>query len=131
MGCPAVRHAFGVPLDPVVEPEPGAAELAAPHADLEDVVERGRALVLDVDAGRERLDPAFPNRRITACERGKIRDPRLLEPDDERRVVRDPLRVRLREADAYGMRERVAVHQREIYPALRCRAWGPRPISRR
>jgi hypothetical protein len=47
-------------------------------------------LVLEVDAGRQRLDPALADRTVAAGERGEIRDAGHLEPDDERRVVRDP-----------------------------------------
>ncbi len=92
--------ALAVTLDDVLVAEPCAADLGAAHPDGEDVVEHGCALVLEVDARRERLDAAFADRAVAARERRQVRDPRLLEPDDERRVVGDALRVRLGEADA-------------------------------
>jgi hypothetical protein len=126
-----VRDADAVAIDLVVEAEARSAQVAAAHPDVEDVVEDGGALVLEVDAGRQCLEPALADRTVAAGERGEIRDAGHLEPDDERRVVRDPLRVCLREADAHLVGERVAVHRTEIYRAVRCGAWGPRPISRR
>jgi len=114
MRRPAVRDAQAVSLHRVLVAKPRAADLGAAHADREDVVEHGRALVLQVDAGRERLDAALADRLVAARERREVGDPRLLEPDDERRMMGDPLRVRLREADADRVLERVAVHRGEI-----------------
>jgi NAD-dependent deacetylase len=48
--------------------------------------------------------------------RCEIRDTRDLEPDDERGVVRDALRVRLGEANAHVREERKAVH--EVNPRI-------------
>jgi NAD-dependent deacetylase len=86
------------------------AQVDASRPDREHVVEAGRAVVLEVDAGRERLDSLFLNALVPACERVEIRYARLLEPDDESGVMGDPLRVRLREPDPNVVREGKALH---------------------
>ena len=54
---------------------------------------------MHLDRGRQRLDPARLDRQVAAGVLGEVRDAGDLEPDDERGVVRDPLRVGLGEAD--------------------------------
>ena len=128
VGRPTRRHALSGALDNVLVTEPRAADLGAAHPDREHVVEGGGAVVLDVDTGRQRLDPPVANRPVATGERRKVGDARLLEPDDERRVVRDPLRVRLGEPDTNVVREAVALHGGT---SLRCPAWERRPSSPR
>ena len=76
----------------------------------ERLVEVRGAVVAEAHLGRQRLDAAVADRLVAAGVRLEVRDARDLEPDDEGRVVRDALRVRLREADADLGREREAVH---------------------
>ena len=54
--------------------------------------------VADVRLQHERLDSLGAQCVVTAGVLGEIGDPRDLEPDEVRRVVRDALRVGLREA---------------------------------
>ena len=69
------------------------------------------AVVLEVDAGRQRLDALLADVLVAACVGVEVGDAGLLQPDDERGVVRDALRVRLREPHADVVREREAVHR--------------------
>ena len=59
---------------------------------------------------RQRLDPLRLDRQVAAGVLREVLDARDLEPDDERGVVRDPLRVRLGEADEDLGREPEAFH---------------------
>ena len=79
----------------------------------ESFVEVGRAVVADEDLRRQRLDPSIADRLVAAGVRLEVGDARDLEPDDERGVMRDALRVRLREPDPHVRREREAVHGRQ------------------
>ena len=76
--------------------------------------------------------PPVADRLVAAGERGQVGDAGLLEPDDERRVVGDALRVGLGEADADAVREGVAVHRGRRYtPRLGWLPWEPPRSSRR
>ena len=110
MRRPAVRDAHALALDQVLEAEPGTADLGAAHADRQDVVEHRGPLVLEVDAGRQRLDAAVADRLVAAGERREVGDAGHFQPDDERRMVGDSLGVGLREADSDRMLEGVSVH---------------------
>ena len=61
----------------------------------------------------ERLDPVVAQRLVAAGERAQVLDARDLEPDEVGGVVRDALRVRVREAHAHRRREGEAVHRRQ------------------
>ena len=67
---------------------------------------------MDVHLGRERLDPSRLDRQVAAGVLRQVRDAGDLEPDDERRVVGDRLRVRLGEADRDLGREVEAFDER-------------------
>ena len=94
------RDQLALPLDPVLVAEARAAQVDAAQVHGEHVVEDGHGAIVDADADGERLDPLLPDRAISAGVVGEVGDARDLEPDDVGRVVRDPLRVRLGEADA-------------------------------
>ena len=68
-------------------------------------------MVADADFGRQRLDASVADRLVPASVSGEVRDARDLEPDNERRVVRDALRVGLGEPDAHVGGEREAAHR--------------------
>jgi hypothetical protein len=114
----AVRDELGAvvteTLDGVVVTEAGAAQIDAPRPDAEPVVEARGQVVVDVHVGRERLDPLRLDGEIAAGMLRQVRDTRDLEPDDERCVVRDRLRVRLGEADRDLGREVEAFDERTI-----------------
>jgi hypothetical protein len=80
--------------------------------DGEALVEVRGPVVADVHLRGERLDAPLADRLVAAGELLEILDACDLEPHEERRVVRDPLRVRLGEADLDLGREREAVHSR-------------------
>ena len=101
MARPAVGDRFAAPLDRVVEPEAGAAEVGAPRVDNEAVVESRRLPVSDVDLGRRRLDALLAEAGIPAVEPAQVLDARGLEPHEVCGVVRHPLRIRLREPDPH------------------------------
>jgi hypothetical protein len=106
---PGLGDELAVPLDGILEPEARAAQLAAPRVDEEAVVEPGRQRIPDVDLRRRRLDPLVAQSLVAAVEASQVLDPSGLEPDEVGSVVRDPLRVGLREADGEVELERVAV----------------------
>jgi NAD-dependent deacetylase len=66
----------------------------------------------------ERLDAEIPQQLVAAGELLEIRNPRDLEPHQVVRVVRNALRVRLREADAYLGCETEPVHDAEMLAEL-------------
>ena len=103
------RHELVAPLDRVLVAEARAADVDTACPDPEAVVEVGGAVVADIDGGRQRLDPLRLDRQVAAGVLGEVRDARDLEPDDERGVVRDPLRIRLGEADEDVGREVVTL----------------------
>jgi hypothetical protein len=78
--------------------------------DLEKIVEARRLSVAHLSLEHERFEPPVANRLIAAGEFGEICDTRRLEPHEVIRVVRDRLRVGLREADPDADREPKAVH---------------------
>jgi len=82
---------------------------------VEEVVEPCGDDIAAVRLEHERLDPAVAQRLIAACERAQILDAGDFEPDEVRRVVGDPLSVRVREAHAQCRREGVAVHRTSIH----------------
>ena len=105
VGRPAVRDLGAVPLDRVVEAEAGAAHVAAPRADGEPVVEPSRFRVARVRLERQGVDAFLAQPRVAAAEAPQVLDPRHLEPDEVRGVVRHALRVGLGEADGHLVRE--------------------------
>ena len=58
----------------------------------------------------ERLDAAVAERLVSAGELPQVLDARDLKPDDVRGVVRDPLCVGVREANAHRCREGETIH---------------------
>ncbi len=62
---------------------------------------------------RQRLEPPVADRLVAARVLLEVRDARDLEPDEEGGVVRDSLRVGLREAHRDVGREREALHGRD------------------
>ena len=109
-------------LDRVLVAEARAADVDAARPDPQPVVEVRGAVVAHVDRGRQRLDPLRLDRQIAAGVLGEVRDAGDLEPDHERGVVRDPLRVRLGEAHEDLGREVVALHRPELRTNLRRRS---------
>jgi NAD-dependent deacetylase len=101
MACPAVGDRLAGPLDRVLESEARAAKVGAPRVDDEAVVEFGPLPVPDVDLGRRRLDALLAETGIASVEPPQVLDARSLEPHEVRGVVRDPLRVCLREPDSH------------------------------
>lgn len=99
MARPAVGDRLAVPFDRVLVAEPGAADVGAPRVDHELVVELGRLPIPDIDLGSRRFHALLAEAGIPALEAPQILDASGLEPDEVRRVVRDSLRVRLREPD--------------------------------
>ena len=99
-----------VPLHEILVAEPRTADVDAAHPDRQHVVEHSGALVLEMDTGRQGLDPALADRAVAAGELLEVGDARDLEPDHVRRVMGDALRVRLGKPDADVVRERKAVH---------------------
>ena len=97
-------------LDRVLVAEARPAQVDAACPDPEPVVEVRRAEIPDVDRGRQRLDPLRLDRQIAAGVLREIGDARHLQPDDEGRMVCDPLGVRLGEADDDLGREPEALH---------------------
>ena len=107
--CPSATSS-PVALDPVLVAEPRALDVGAAGPDGQPVVEVRGAVVAQGDLGRERLDPALLDRLVAARVHVEPGDPRDLEPDEERGMVGDPLRVGLRKADLDVGRERETVH---------------------
>ncbi len=95
---PAVGDLHALALDRVVEPEAGAAELAAVRAHGETVVEARGLEVAHVRLDRQCLDPVGAEAGIAAAEAREVVDAGDLEPDEVDGVVRDALCVRLGEA---------------------------------
>ena len=100
MRRPAVGDDLSVvALDLVVEPEARAADVAAASVDLQVVVESGRRAITRVRLEREGVDSLGAQDLVAASEPPEVLDAGDLEPDQVLRVVRDALRVGLREAD--------------------------------
>ena len=59
--------------------------------------------------------PLVAQRLVAARVLAQVLDARDLEPDEVRRVVRDALRVGVREADAHVGREREPLHRCSIH----------------
>ena len=76
------------------------------------VVEVRGSPVAHAHLRRQRLEALVPMGLVAARVSLEVLDPRDLEPDEEGSVVRDPLRVRLREPHPDVRREREAVHGR-------------------
>jgi NAD-dependent protein deacetylase/lipoamidase len=112
--CPALGQELVAPLDGVLVPEARAAQVEAAAVDAKPVREAGGLEVSDVRLDRQRLDPLRLQSGVAAVETVEIVDTRLLEPDEVDRMVRDRLRVRLREADSNLGRERKAFHARNL-----------------
>ena len=99
MTGPAVGEDLSAALDHVLEAKAGAAYSGAAGVDREPVVEPRRPEIPNVHLRCGRLHALLAQPRITAVEAREVLDPRDLEPDEVRRVVRDSLRVRLGEPD--------------------------------
>ena len=106
-----VGDELAVALDPVLVPEPSSTNVRAARPDSQRLVEVGRTVIADADLDRERLDPSVANRLVSAGVLREIRDARNLEPDHERGVMSDALRVGLGEPDTHVGGEREAVHE--------------------
>ena len=120
---PAVRHRDAVGADDrVLVAEARAAQADAARVDVQLVVEPGRHAVAAERLEHERLDAVVAQRLVAAGVRAQVLDARDLEPDEVRRVVRDPLRVGVREPHADAGREREAFHG----ATLRCAHAGRR-----
>ena len=113
----AVRDQLGTALDAVLVGEAGAAHVDAASPDGQRLVEVRRPVVPETDLGRQRLETPLPDRLVAARSFREVGDAGDLEPDDERRVVRDALRVRLGEADTHVGRKREALH--DVNPRIR------------
>ncbi len=132
VGRPPVGDALPLALDEVLVPETRAADLRTAHTDGEHVVECGGPLVLEVDAGRERLDAAVADRLVAARERCQVRDASLLEPDRRRmRGGRCPARRSRRSARGPGGRGGSRPSLARYTPTLGCPTWEPPRSSRR
>ena len=110
VGRPAVRDLSAVPLDRVVEAESRTAYVSAPCADGEPVVEPSRFRIARIRLEGQGVDAFLAQPRVAAPEPAQVLDPRHLEPDEIRGVVRHALGVGLREADGHLVRE-PEVHQ--------------------
>ena len=106
----AVGNERAFSFDRVLVAEPRSAQVDTPCPDGQTLVEMRRAVIPDLHFGRQCFDPVRLDSPVAAGELGQVRNAGDLEPDHERRVVRDPLRVRLGEADDHVGREVVAVH---------------------
>ena len=106
----AFRDQLRASLDRVLVAKASAAEVDAARPDPQPVVEVRRLPVRKLHLGRQRLDSLGPDREIAARVLRQIGDARNLEPDHERGVMSDPLRVRLGEADGHLRREVEALH---------------------
>ena len=108
---PAVRHEVPVARDGVLVAKARAADVAAACVDRQRVVEPDRLEVAHVRLDRERLVALLLDAPVAVRVAGEIRDPRHLEPHEVDGVVRDSLRVGLREADADLRLEVEALHR--------------------
>jgi hypothetical protein len=108
-----LRHELVSADDRVLVAEARAAQADAAAVDHELVVEHRRRPVAAERLEDERLDPTVAQRLVTAGERAEVFDARDLEPHEVGRVVRDPLRIGVREAHAHRRREGEAVHERQ------------------
>ena len=89
----AVRDELVTAHDAVLVAKARSADVAAAHPDRQPLVEVRRAVVADVNLRRQRFHAALADRLISAGVFGEMLDSSDLEPDDERRVVRDALRI--------------------------------------
>jgi HAD superfamily hydrolase (TIGR01509 family) len=83
--------------------------------DAQPVGEAGRREVAAVGLDRERLEALLADPGVAAVEAGEVVDAGDLEPDEVGGVVRDALRIGLREADRHLGREPEPVHGRQLY----------------
>ena len=111
LGLLPVRHELVSPHDRVLVPEAGSAGRDTASVEDELVVEPHRQPVTAERLERQRLDAAVAKRLVAAGEGAQVLDARDLEPDEVGRVVRDPLRVGVGEADAHRHREGEALHR--------------------
>lgn len=102
---------LAVTLDSVLVSETISPHVRAARPDSQCLVEVGGAVVADADLGRQSLEASVTDRLVSARIRGEIRNARDLEPDDERGVVRDALRVRLGKPNTHVGEEREAFHE--------------------
>jgi NAD-dependent deacetylase len=100
MACPPVGDRLAVALDHVLVAEPRAADVHAARVNVEAVVEVRGFQVPNVRLERQGLDAVVAKRLVAVAEAVEVVDARDLEPDEVVRVVRDPLRVGLGEADS-------------------------------
>jgi hypothetical protein len=97
---PAVGDHRIVALDRVLVAEARASQVDAAHVYDETVVEPRRLEVADVRLEDDCLQPEVSQALVPTGRLLEMLDARDLEPDEVVRVVRDPLRVGFREADA-------------------------------
>jgi hypothetical protein len=96
---PAVGDCLAAPLDRVLEAEARTPHVQDARVHEQAVVEPRGLAVANVRLDEERLDPLVAQPLIAPGELLEEVDPRRLEPDEVVRVVGDPLRVGLGEAD--------------------------------
>jgi len=101
MTCEAVCDELAISLDPVFVREPRSTQIRAARPHPQRLVEVRGAVISDRDFRGERLDAPVADPLVAAGVRSEIRDARDLEPDDERRMVRDALGIGLGEPDAH------------------------------
>ncbi len=97
-------------LEDVLEAKAGASHVRDAGVDPQLVVEAARGEIAHVRLDRQGLDALLDQTAVAARKARQIGDARDLEPVEVDGVVRDPLRVRLAEADTQIDREVVALH---------------------
>ena len=122
MPCPAVCDERPVARDGVLVTKARAADVAAARVDRERVVEPNGLEIADVRLDRQRLVALLLDAPVAVRVAGEIRDARHLEPHEVDGVVRDSLRVGLREADRDLRPEVEALHRCVLSRPWRWRA---------
>jgi len=108
--CVAVCNELGAALNPILVAKPSSTHVRTTCPDPQHLVEVRRAVVTDAHLGCQRLHASVADRLVATRMCGEICDTRDLEPDDERRMVRDALGVGFGEPNAHVGGEREAVH---------------------
>ena len=96
--------------DQILVAKASTANVDAPGPDRQPLVEVGSSQIAHVHLGGERFDSLIADRLISARVELEVLDACNLEPDEERRMVGDALRVGLGEAHLDLGREREAFH---------------------
>ena len=107
----AVGNQDAFTFDRILVAEPRSAQVDAACPDRQLLVEMRRTVIPDLHLGRQRFDPVRPDSPVAAGVLGQIRNAGDLEPDHEGGMVRDPLRIRLGEADENVGREVEPLHE--------------------